>query len=344
MLNKVMGYKPAFSENNIPLVLEFDNYYVPYAGVCIQSIIDSSKSCNNYDINIIEHGISNQNKELLQTLTNGVENFSMRFITPDTILNLLLPGCKSNNLWFRMMSPFAFTCYEKIIVLDLDIIVKQDIANLLKVDFGENCVAGVRDVMWAGQYEQNYMLTKHGVPYSISMHDYCKTTLTMQEPRNYYNSGVTVFHTYNSQKYVNGMDFLKILENDKFIFNCQDKVNLTYENRIKFLDLAWNFQVQVNSRFANHMSCAPEFLRKEYLVAEKEPYVIHWLGDPKPYVCPDVNMGYIWWETAMRTPFVPHTIARMIEALHVRREYYLRRYGEDVPVWDPVPDTINRDV
>lgn len=75
----------------------------------------------------------------------------------------------------------------------------------------------------------------------------------------------------------------------------------------------------------------------------EHPYMLHWACKPKPWVCPDVPYGNEWWQTALRTPFIGHIIARMSDQQAKRRAYYKKRYGkEDVDIWDPSPKGIDR--
>ena len=46
----------------------------------------------------------------------------------------------------------------------------------------------------------------------------------------------------------------------------------------------------------------------------------------------------------METPFMGHIIARMIDELEVRREYYANKYGKQVAAWEPAPQNIERDL
>ena len=57
---------PAFTNNNVPIVLLSSDYYVPYCGVCIQSILNNISEEWNYDFIIFEKNIAQENKELLK--------------------------------------------------------------------------------------------------------------------------------------------------------------------------------------------------------------------------------------------------------------------------------------
>ena len=339
----------AFNINNVPIIVEFDNFYAPYAGVCIQSIIESASQNNNYDIIIISHDISDSNKFLLKSLGKELGNISIRIFDIRQLRECLSANVSKeylppkNNLWVRNLSPYLFECYERVIVVDLDMLVQHDLAELMRLNMDGYCLAGVRDLMWCGQYIENHMMSKQGVSLNLSVNEYCQTTMTLKNPMNYYNAGVTLWDCIACRKHATIEAVIEALQNQKFVFSAQDAVNLLFEGKIKFIETKWNYQVQVNERFARHMRFAPAEYRNEYNQGKQNPYVIHWLGNPKPYVCPDVELGYLWWETAKRTPFIPHIFARMFDELTKRQEYYEKRYGTKVNTWDPAPKNINRE-
>lgn len=86
------------------------------------------------------------------------------------------------------------------------------------------------------------------------------------------------------------------------------------------------------------MNLVSEEHRNVYEQTLRNPYVLHWLNKPKPWVCPDIPYANEWWEVASRTPFMGHILARMFDALQTRKEYYKNKYGQDVAVWNPIPD------
>lgn len=341
--------EPAFRLNNVPIIAEFDNFYAPYAGVCIQSIIESANESNNYDIIIISHDISDSNQFLLKSLGKELRNISIRILDIHQLRESLSTNFSKellspkNDLWVRNLSPYLFECYERVIVVDLDMLVQHDLAELMAISMGDFCLAGVRDLIWCGQIVENFPLQKHGESFNITMHEYLKTFVPIEKPMDYYNAGLTVWDCINCRKQVDEFSVIKSLLNERLFLGHQDAINLVFDGRIKFIETKWNYQVQVNERYARRMSYAPEEYKNEYILGKKNPYVIHWLGNPKPYVCPDVELGYLWWETAKRTPFIPHIFARMFDELTKRQDYYEKRYGTKVNTWDPAPKNINRE-
>lgn len=76
----IQDYAPAFEKNNIAITLSADDYYVPYVGAVITSILDNSSKNNNYDVFIMNKDIRAINKQRLMNIFAGEKNFSLRFI------------------------------------------------------------------------------------------------------------------------------------------------------------------------------------------------------------------------------------------------------------------------
>ena len=61
---------PFSNNNNIPIVVRISDYYAPYFGVLLQSIIDNADSKNNYDIIVLEHTVTKENKDIISKRYN----------------------------------------------------------------------------------------------------------------------------------------------------------------------------------------------------------------------------------------------------------------------------------
>jgi len=335
---------PAFEENNVPVVVSANNLYVPYAGVFIQSLIDHSNADRNYDVIILGRDISEPNKRLLQSLTQGAKNISIRFSDPSGLFEEIDPAAVETKqypveVYYKILAPFMLRHYLRIVVVDLDTFLKRDIAELFDADVEGFCLGAVRDAVWHGYYMSNYAFTSQKVPTQA----YCADVLPMENPLNYVNSGVLVF---DCEKYRSSLNVQTILQTaQRALYQCpdQDVLNLLMEGQIKFLDPAWNAFVPVNPHVAHGLSHAPDETKQAWEQAYEAPFLLHWAAKPKPWVCPDVEYGHEWWAAALKTPFVGEIIARMIDELHSRREYYRNKYGKTVAAWEPIPRNIVRE-
>src|SRR5699024_6378568 len=71
--------QPAFKERNTPIVICFDDNYAHAGGALLRSIIEHSSADTNYDILILEDGVSEVNKSHFKEMTRKEPNFEVRF-------------------------------------------------------------------------------------------------------------------------------------------------------------------------------------------------------------------------------------------------------------------------
>ena len=336
------GLLPAFEYNNIPVVLSVNNLFVPYAGVFIQSVLDHASAEKNYDIIILERDISVPNKQLLKQFEQGCANISIRFYDPSHILeNIDISRMETEHypveVYYKILAPYMFRNYPKLVVTDVDTLLKRDIAELYEIDLAGYCLGAILDVTREGQYRQNYTLLN-----KVALQDYYKDTLTMKEPCRYINSGVLVIDVNKYCDYLDVQTIFDTAASKDFLLPDQDVLNLLFEGQIKFLDIAWNLQLVMNERTKIAIDLGSQEMQDAYRRACDFPALLHWNGKPKPWVCPDVLLGHEWWSVAVRTPFLGHITVRMMDALETRRQYYKERYGAAVNVWDPEPKGVAR--
>lgn len=357
MLNS--GLSPAFAQNNVPVALAVSNMFAPYAGVFIQSLLDHADEGNYYDIIILEREISEENKRLLKSLAAGHTNVSIRFYNPSPLFASFHYTNEKHHapleVWYKILAPHILGYPGRIITVDVDTLLKTDIARLMDEDLEGRCVGAVSSAprIYADFLQDCTFFSQ--TEYAARARDYYPNVLgiedgsDMESYKNYVNTGLVL---YDSDKYVQELDAETILntgQQRRYFWSDQDVLYLLMKAKIKILDLAWNVVIPLNSREAKKVPAVSEKYNELYNDGEayqrayEHPYLLHWAGNPKPWVCPDVTYGSEWWQTALRTPFVGHILARMLDAQETRRAYYRKRYGkEDVDVWDPSPKGIDR--
>lgn len=148
-----MELKPAFIENNVALLLCAGNLYVPYLSVVLQSILENSSAVYNYDIIIFTSDISIENQIILQEQLQAYTNFSIRFYNVisvmESYMNLYLSKYYTIEIYFRLLAPNILKSYDKILYLDSDLIVQEDVATLYNIELSEEyLLAACRDIEW----------------------------------------------------------------------------------------------------------------------------------------------------------------------------------------------------
>ena len=298
---------PAFKHNNIPIVFSTSDFFCAYASVFVKSLIDNANPEKNYDIIVFESSISKQNKLLLKGMVDNIPNVSLRFYNPKPFIQNIKFFVNSENqseeAYYRLLAPYILEKYEKAIVMDCDIIAMTDISKLYDIDIKDYCFAAALDVVWQGWFNGDKKIQK-----------YCKEILTMEDPYRYVNTGVVLFNLKRCREEQNLNDLLKIAQSHKFIVQEQDILNLVFDGKIKYIDIAWNMYAMVAPHIKDTIdSFAPVASKKLYYEAHKAPHLLHWAAQPKPWIYPEMDYGYMWWSVARKSPFYEIIILRSMD-------------------------------
>lgn len=335
--------KPTYLDKT-GFILIVSNYYAPYAGVFLSSLINHSKPDETYDIIIFERKISEENKRLPLKLVGMCENFSLRFVDASAIMRtfihdyLQLEKFYPIEVCIQVLAPFFVDGYSRLICIDTDTLPLRNIGELKKIPLDNHIIAAVPDAFLIGSLETDYIWRRMG----ITLKEYSQKVLHLNNPDKMINAGLIIFDCKMYCDMISIKEALKMIKSGKYIFLSQDILNCMLEGKIKFLNPAWNVLVAANDSSKMFVNAVLASEDKTFSCAYKNPYMLHWAGKPKPWVCPDAPYGSEWWEVAKETPFFAHIIARMVKDLDERQRYYMTNYGTKVDVWDPTPQNLNR--
>ena len=148
-----------YDKTDCTIAVAPDNKYVPYTSVLLQSILENSKKEYNYDIVVLNKDISKTNKQLLIDQFKDHKNFSIRFYDIGKLIynyqSLLTYGHLSIETYFRFFIPNIFKNYNKVLYLDVDMVVNYDMAELYKTNLNGYKLAAAIDADHAGQLNRD---------------------------------------------------------------------------------------------------------------------------------------------------------------------------------------------
>lgn len=299
--------KPAFNENNVPVVFMSSNYYVPYLSVCIDSLIDHIDKKKNYDIIILEKEITESNKDILYNMLKSKRNVSIRFINPA----IRISGAKfhishevyAEEAYYRLLVPWILNNYDKAIVMDCDIVIKKDIADLYSIDIQDNLVGGVKDVIFQG-------ILNGTVP---GTYEYCKNEMGMKNPYEYVNTGVLIMNLEKWRTEFKEEGIIKYATEKKFRIQEQDILNVLFEEQVFFIEPRWNYFIGVNDFIKNSLNWAPHQSKKYFDSFRDTAYFIHYAAVPKPWNQPEIDYANEFWFYARNSIFYETILSRMMD-------------------------------
>ncbi len=293
--------EPVFPNCNNAIVFESSGLYAPYLDVAIRSLISNISDNNYYDIIILTSEIDIYDCNLLRSEIENYNNVSLRFYDPSKLVEPYINTSRYRYLnlnYYRLALPWILQKYEKILNLGMDIVIKKDVSELLKIQMSDTeYIAGVKDLGYIGR---------------LSM-DIPKEELNLKNPEGYINADVIVLNNKNIRRDFSLDSVLELWQKYKFRCAEQDAFNVLFENHIHYLDMKWNvFPRKMNSII--HIAHNSDENIQIYKASVKDPYIVHFAAFPKSWDYPTVEYAELWWYYARKSPYYEELIRRMILA------------------------------
>lgn len=305
------------NKNNVVVVSNFNDKYAAVFSVFLKSVLEHKNEENYYDIIIASNDLSNSSKKLLNNMVKNEKNVSLRYIRPEySLLNVkksIRHDVYSMDLYYRIVIPQLLPAYDKILVVDADMVCLEDIANLYNIDISNYLAAGVKDVVYGGYL--NGM-----VPDCLN---YTKQFLKLTDPYSYINTGVILF---NAKKYREkySLDFLRqFISNyvDKVKIYEQDMLNILLKDNLLFLPEKWNTYTKSNEFIEKCLDLTPYIMFERWKDARKSNLgIIHYAAHPKPWWNTSSDMSDIWWYYAKKTIYYEYFLQECANYVFSTRE------------------------
>ena len=304
------------SQNSVPVVLAANDYYAPILCTCLESIKEHVNENVQYDIVIFHTNISKRNQDKIESIMINSPNIRQQFINISSIVADYKLDAREHittETFYRFLILDIMKNYEKVIYIDCDLVVNEDIAKLYQVEMGNNLIAATLDVDFIGQLNTPWLTTL----------EYSKKVMKLKDPYKYFQAGVLMFNVPEMRKKTTVMELLKIADQDLYRYSDQDILNVLCEGRVTYLDLKWNHIFDhCGERVKNVITWDPWPLYEEYMEAKKNPYIIHYAGFCKPWDEPTEEFGEVFWDYARRTPYYETLLYRMSKHIADDTVYY----------------------
>lgn len=287
----------------IPIVTTFNDNYTLTGAALIQSIIENSDSTCFYDIYILEGALSEITKFNFQFMFRNLKNFRLNIINLDHYFKdkeLNLHAHFSKEICYRILIPTILPQYSKVVYLDADMVVNKDIQHLYDIDIKQKSIAAVKDYVMNGFIKfKTICRDTCGV---LTAEEYLKQYLGMRNPYNYIQSGTLILNTEKIRKTKIDQLILNDICTKVYWFPDQDLINKHFEDDIFYLDMHWNV-LHGNGNVDSFFRKLPVTIMENYFNARKNPWIIHFAGDQKPWLDPTADFAPIFFYYLRNTPW-----------------------------------------
>lgn len=269
-------------EVEIPIVFSVDDAYVKYLMVTIKSMIDNMSVRHRYEIVILYSSLTEDNKNLLRTLI--VSGVNIRFYNVNYLIkskSLYERAHYSISMYYRILIPEIMKNYNKVLYLDSDLLIVDDVSKLYFENIDEYYVAACSNLV------------------NKSMRKYTNWKFKIDYPE-YFNSGVLLINAKKwkedkiAEKCFNYLSKYKDL-----VCPDQDALNVVCHGKVKYINMRWNFAWQ-------HLVLKSDLdliQLEEFEKANKnEKSIIHFTSGVKPWKRLEWKneYGQQWWNCARK--------------------------------------------
>lgn len=300
--------QPAFPdavEKTVPVVFAANDAFAPACSVAIASVLKNAANDRQYDIVILESDISQASKARICEMTDGTENFSVRFFSAAPLIENYRLQANDHitvETFYRFLIQDVLPGYEKVLYLDGDLVCDRDVAELFDENIDGYLLAAVRDPDMLGCAN----LSKY-------RRAYLRQELEMEDPYGYFQAGVLLLNLSEMRKLYTMEQWLTFAMHP-YKYSDQDVLNRYCQGRVKYLDPAWNVLTDFDDyRVPVIIAAAPEEIRAAYMKSREHPFIVHYAGYRKPWKYPDVDMRSYFWKYAAETPYYAQ-FSRDVEA------------------------------
>ena len=295
----------AIGDTDVPIVIASNDYYAPYISTLLLSIADHTSPDRRYKIYILTSDMTATNKEKLKKTVSDQDNISIQYVDPGYLLDgydLYTRGHFSVETYYRLVLPELLRDVKKIIYIDVDMIVKEDLAQLYDTDVEGLLLAAAHDADTAGLYNG----------FQPDKKKYMDSVMKMKDPYQYFQAGTLVLNLEEFRKSFTTKEILDFAASQEWELLDQDILNVLCEGRVKFIDMSWNVMYDyAGIRLKEIIRLAPRWLYDMHIEARKHPKIIHYAGPEKPWLYPETDFGDVYWEYAKRSNFYETMIYRM---------------------------------
>lgn len=273
-----------------------DGNNVPFLGVALKSVVDNSAEEISYIVYVIHDGMTCQEFCYLRLLARCRRNFELKFIDINKVegsakfKNLFASGHITLATYWRLLLPEILSDVNKLIYLDTDVVVVDDVAKLYSEDVSGYFCAGCIDIGVAKELPVSQDARK--ILCSLGYMDFS----------NYINAGVLLINLEYAREKNLFSEMLSLAENNNFPLHDQDVINYTLMNEggAKIVDQRWSFAIHKDFEV---WYPEPIVNAIKHKISIMDLAIIHYIGTEKPWKCSNRMLRELWVLYASKTPF-----------------------------------------
>ena len=297
----------------VPVFFAADDKYIKFMAVTMRSIIANTSRKFRYEFYVLHTDITAESMDKIRRLETN--NCKIIFVDVSKELakiekKITLRDYYSSTTYYRIFIAEMFPQFKKVLYLDSDTIIREDVAKLYSYQLSDNYIGAVRDQIVAqtdvyGDYVEKVLGIARGA---------------------YFNAGVVLLNCEAFRKNHLLKQFIALLNNYTFVVaQDQDYLNILCKDKVLWLDPRWNVQM------GGVAPCEPDAVR-----------LVHYNLALKPWHYEDCKMGNFFWHYAKETEFYGelYSILRKYGEEDKKRDVYYGEHLEELAISE-INNTMN---
>lgn len=255
------------------VVFACDDNYAKYLAVTMASLIDNFDMSIELEIIVFDAGISDVSiKKLYQLKRDKVD---IRFIEIDSDIFLDFPltiDHISVATYFRLKLPSLLSDYEKVVYLDVDILINKDISPMWDIDLNSHAIGAVQE--------------PYGKVVSKEYHD----TIGIHDTKHkYFNAGILVMDLEKLRSINFEDSVVTYLRNYKnhIEYQDQDILNGILQGNVEYIHPKYNYIPSYRNLLSPKRKPILDSLpysKEEVELLKNEASIYHYCGKKKPWM------------------------------------------------------------
>lgn len=267
---------PETSKPITSIAIASDNNYVPHLGALIASILDNTTPDSFIDFIILDGGISQNNRRLLKKMMSPES--SIQFLDLEgEFKNQAVHMHFSRATFYRLIIDKLISDREKVLYIDCDTIVLDDVSKLFNIDLNGYTLGAVYDYIMHAMCNLN--VPSIDFAGSLPAKEYLQNYVGLGDNWDkYFQAGIILFDLKKLRELNISSIMIKSLLDKRYWFLDQDILNKYFIKNIKYLEPNWNtVNCEINAGLT-------EIQQKELAHMFENPKIIHYAGyEAKPW-------------------------------------------------------------
>jgi len=278
-------------KNTINIAIALNNQVIIPAYVMIHSLVINNTE-NPLCLYVLHSELTEENMNLLKkAMQLDKNNNVIHFIKIDASKTIGLPYNEfwSLEMYYRLMLPEILgNDIERILYLDIDIIINKNIWNFYHLDFENHMLIATKDVEFDSIIALDQPESRKRNAFFLEL---------KKQGMTYFCSGVLLMNLkrlkskYTFQHYIDIFQTIK----DKIILPDQDLLNYVHFKNVKLVD---EIKYGLFTQTAHKNGLTYDYVKNNVSI-------LHFTGQAKPWTVNLIryDIEKIWWEYAKTTPF-----------------------------------------